>query len=397
MRADSFISTVAGRLVPTISGAEAFVPAPLARRLSLDAAAANLLDEAAHALGRLDGLGHGGFDPFLVGAPLLNREAIVSSRIEGTIASPEDLALHEAGSPLAEGRKDAEALEVANYVRAMRHGLGRFTELPLSLRLVRELHEQLMQGVRGGDKQPGLFRTSQNYIGTAGSTILNARFVPPPVTEMQASLDDLEKYLHLTPSDDAELPPPLVRVALVHHQFETIHPFADGNGRVGRLLIPLQMIHQGQLRQPVFYMSTYFERHRDEYGDLLLSTCQNGDYLPWVKFFLRGVAECARDSGEQVSRLHHLRQEWRARFQTAGSSALLLELVDRLFARPSLTANEVVQWLGVSHLTASRNIQKLVAAGILAERTGRKRDRVFVAMPLLEFMDTTPEAESFPG
>ena len=394
MRHEDFSPSANGRLVPTVGGAMAFAPEPLPRRLSLDSASTGRLARAENALGRLEGLATHEFDSFLIGAPLLNREAIVSSRIEGTIASPEELAIHEAGGVLPEARRDAEAREVGNYVAAMRHGLARLPEIPLSLRLIRELHGKLLDDVRGGNYSPGEFRTSQNHIGRPGSTILEARFVPLPVPQMQEALADFEQFLHLDAAADPDLPPLLVRVALVHHQFETIHPFADGNGRVGRLLIPLQLIHEQHLRKPLFYMSTYFERHRDRYYDLLLEVCQSGDYLPWVAFFLEGVAECAGDAVRQAERLLALRGEWRARFGSAGSSALLLQLVDRLFSRPSVTANEIAAAFGVSHLTATRNIQKLVDAGVLAERTGRKRDRVFVAVPLLRFMDVEPAQES---
>lgn len=397
MLAQDFLPSAPGRLVPTVGGAVAFAPAPLPRRLDLSPRLVRLLGQAEHALGRLDGLGHHGFDPFLVGAPLLHREAIVSSRIESTVTTPEDLALHEAGAALPEARRESDAREVANYVRAMRHGLDRLPQIPLSLGLIRELHAHLLEGVRGGEKKPGEFPTSQNYIGRPGSSILEARFVPPPVPEMREALDDFENYLHVSHEDEPDLPPFLVRAALVHHQFETIHPFADGNGRVGRLLIPLQLIHEGRLHRPLFYMSAYFERHRLAYYDALLNVCRTGESLPWVEFFLRGVEECAGEAIRQVERLVALRAEWHARFQTAGSSALLIRLVDRLFERPSVTANEIAAAFGVKHITATRNIEKLVGAGILSERTGRKRDRVFIAMPLLRFMDTEPEAEANPA
>jgi len=395
--AQEFLPSARGRLVPTVGGAVAFAPAPLPRRLDLSPRLVTLLGQADHEIGRLDGLGHLGFDPFLVGAPLLHREAIVSSRIEGTVTTPEDLALHEAGAALPEGHREGDAREVANYMRAMRHGLARLPELPLSLRLISELHAHLLEGVRGAERQPGEFRASQNYIGRPGITILEARFVPPPVPEMREALGDFEKYLHVSHEDEPDLPPILVRAALVHHQFETIHPFADGNGRVGRLLIPLQLIHEGRLHQPLFYMSAYFERHREAYYDGLLNACRTGEYLPWVEFFLRGVVECAREAIRQVERLIALRAEWHARFQTAGSSALLIRLVDRLFERPSVTANEIAAAFNVKHITATRNIEKLVEAGILTERTGRKRDRVFIAMPLLRLMDTEPESEANPA
>jgi len=284
-----------------------------------------------------------------------------------------------------------------NYVRAMERGLSRLPTLPVSQRLIRELHGVLMEGVRGQNDKPGEFRDSQNWIGKPGSKIHEARFVPPPVIEMLAALDDLEKYIHVEahaegkgfhPADeDPGLSPLLVRLALIHYQFETIHPFRDGNGRLGRLLMPLLLVSHGRLRAPLFYLSSYFERQRDRYYDLLLEVSRHGNWIDWVDFFLLGVEESARDAVTRADALLALRDKWRAEFEKARSSALLHKLIDRLFEAPAIRIRDAVSLLGVTPASASANIKKLEAAGIVVERTGRKRDQIFVAMDILELID----------
>jgi len=303
VEATAFQATSPGKLVPTLDGALAFVPAPLPHLVPLEGSTARLLSRANHALGELSGVTRPLKNPYLLGSALLRREAILSSRIEGTVTSSEQLVLFEAGAPIDDRRQRDDAREVFNYVQAMGRGLGRLPKLPVSLRLVRELHEVLLRGVRGDRDRPGHFRDSQNWIGREGASIHEARFVPPPVKEMNEALDHFEKYLHLEPhvgqhgtaaiEEDPTLSPLLVRLALIHYQFEAIHPFRDGNGRVGRLLIPLLLISHGRLRAPVLYLSAFFERQRTTYYDLLLGVSQRGTWTEWVDFFLRGVAESA--------------------------------------------------------------------------------------------------------
>jgi len=255
-----------------------------------------------------------------------------------------------------------------------------------------------MRGVRGGETQPGEFRTSQNFVGRPGATIKEARFVPPPVPEMKAALHDFEHYLHLdeqltsgsADSSRADIAPLLVRLALAHYQFETIHPFRDGNGRVGRLLIPLLLISHDRLAEPLLYMSAYFERNRTEYYDHLLNVSKSGRWTPWVGFFLRGVEETASESIVEAEALIALREDWHDRFQSARSSALLLKLIDHLFKSPTITIGGAATLLGVTDVAASNNVRKLVDAGILSERTGRKWGQVFVAMDILKFMNRRP-------
>lgn len=398
MQANEFQPTSPGRLVPTVDGATAFVPDPLPHQLPVAGSTARLLSRANHALGELSGIARPLKNPYLLGSALLRREAILSSRIEGTITSPEQLVMFEAGAPIEEDRARHDAREVMNYVRAMERGLKRLPELPLSLRLIRELHEMLLRGVRGARERPGHFRESQNWIGSAGAPITAARYVPPPVREMRQALDDFEKYLHLEPhtgpagsaiigDENPELSPLLVRLALVHYQFEAIHPFRDGNGRVGRLLIPLLLVSHGRLRGPLLYLSAYFERQRPTYYDLLLAVSQRGAWTEWVDFFLRGVAESATEAIEQADVLIALREKWRAHFETARSSVLLHNLIDHLFETPAIRIADARKLLRVTTASASANIKKLVGAGIVEERTGRKRDQVFVAMDIIRLMD----------
>ena len=376
----------------------AFAPEPLPKTIALKTPLIHLLTRAERSLGRLDGITARLVNPYLLGSPLLRREAILSSRIEGTITTPEDLVLFEAGSPPLQEQKSQDALEVANYVKAMTYALKRVRTLPISLRLITEIHRVLMRGVRGGETQPGEFRTAQNFVGRPGATIKEARFVPPPVPEMKVALHDFENHLHLeaqmasgsTGSPREDIAPLLVRLALAHYQFETIHPFRDGNGRVGRLLIPLLLVSHDRLSEPLLYMSAYFERNRTAYYDHLLDVSKSGQWTPWVGFFLRGVEETASESIAEAEALIALRENWHERFQSARSSALLLKLIDHLFKSPSITIGRAATLLRVTDVAASNNVRKLVDAGILSERTGRKWGQVFVAMDILKFMDRRP-------
>ena len=386
MELSSFSELSPGRLVAVEGDARAFVPAPLPPAMELGRPAVRLVAEAEREMGRLAGAAGRLLNPYLVGSPLLHREAILSSRIEGTVATPRDVLVLEAADavvpPLESGLENTR--EVLNYVRAMEHGRARLSELPVCIRLICEIHGVLLEGVRGERERPGQLRTVQNWIGARGSSIHEARFVPPPPAEMREALNDLERYLNEPAGDDAL--PVLVRLALVHYQFEAIHPFRDGNGRVGRLLIPLILVSQGLMRDPLLYMSAYFERNRGEYMDRLLAVSTKGAWDEWIRFFLAGVADSARGALGQAEGLLALRESYHARFQSARSSALLQKLVDHLFQKPSVTIADVGRVLGVTAASASANIRKLVDAGILAEATGRKRDQVFVASEILRFI-----------
>ncbi len=382
----------------------AFVPAPLPRTVPLGGSTLHLLAWAEHAVGELTGVTARLVNPYLLGSPLLRREAILSSRIEGTYATAEQLAMLEAGSPPPDERQQNDTREVLNYVEAMRLGVETLPALPVSLRFIKLVHARLLKGVRGESQQPGEFRDSQNYIGRRSDGIQGARFVPPPVPEMHKALDELEKYLHIAPhgppdpeaEPDPTLAPLLIRLAFIHYQFETIHPFRDGNGRLGRLLIPLLLISHGRLREPLLYMSGYFERQRDGYNDHMLRASNTGDWRPWLDFFLRGVVESARESVDLAGSLLALRDAWQRKFHSARSSALLLKLIDHLFHVPSITIGRASDFLQVTPAAASYNVTKLVEAGILSERTGRKRDQIFVAMEILRIVENAQNATRSP-
>lgn len=388
MRREEFTGTAPGALFPTTHGVVAFVPDPPPRALDLDSVSVKLLATAERAVGRLTGLTLREFNPYLISSPLLRREAILSSRIEGTITTPEQLVLLEAEEG-GEGARShyGDTEEVLNYVRAMQHGLRRLQELPVSLSLIKEVHRVLLSGLRGQAHEPGEFRRSQNFIASRHSnSIEEARFVPPPVPQMKECLSDLEKYLH----DESVEVPLLVQLAIAHYQFEAIHPFRDGNGRVGRLLIPLVMVARERLDDPLLYLSAYFERNRDQYVDLLLEVSRSGAWLDWVKFFLQGVAESAEEACLQADAIMALRQEYHRVFQADRSSARILRLVDELFQTPSITIGKAARLLDLSHQGAANNVHKLEENGILREITGGKRNQVFVADQILRFMYDRP-------
>lgn len=388
----AFRNSPAGQVIRTASGYWAFVPAPLPPELPWTSDLVAKLSEADRALGELSGLGQSLPNPYLLIRPFVRREAVLSSRIEGTQASLSDLYTYEAVQ-LALFEQASDVREVYNYVRALEYGLDRLRTLPLGLRLIREIHARLMEGVRGEHQTPGEFRRSQNWIGPPGCTLNEAPFIPPPVPEMHEALDAFEKFLH-TPSPL----PPLVRLGLIHYQFEAIHPFLDGNGRVGRLLITLLLCAWGLLPQPLLYLSAYFEAHRQRYYDLLLAVSQRGSWEEWLGFFLQGIAEQARDAVTRARRLQDLRERYREQFQTARAAARLLQVVDLLFAQPVLTVNQVASALAVNFSTAQRYVKQLEDAGLLDEITGRGRNRVYRADEVLRAIEEPlhTEREAWP-
>ena len=387
MNPDRSLNNSAGHLVQIGHGETtywAFVPHPLPPELSFNAGLVNTLSDADRALGELAGLGRTLPNPQLLIAPFIRREAVLSSRIEGTQTDLTDLYAYEAGKlPLFAGLKmvppESDVKEVTNYVRAMEYGLERLQTLPVSLRLIRELHGILMEGVRGDRATPGEFRRSQNWIGRPGCTLNEAEFVPPPVAEMNEALDAFEKYLHA-----GNTYPPLVRLAFIHYQFETIHPFLDGNGRIGRLLVTLLLVTWNLLPLPLLYLSAFFEQHRQPYYDLLRGVSEKGAWQEWVTFFLQGVAEQARDAGTRAKRLQDLQREWRERLFQARSSALLLLLVDSLFVTPVVTIPQTQRLLGITYRSAKANVEKLVHAGILRQTGESSYGKMYLAPELLE-------------
>jgi Fic family protein len=379
----------AGRNVQQPHGYRAFVPAPLppSPPLSIDSRMLSLLSYADQHLGRLDGMTQTLPNPDLFVAMYVRREAVLSSQIEGTQSTLDDLLAFELEAPAVEVPGDVE--EVVNYVRAMNRGLHRLSTLPLSLRLIREIHAELMRGTRGGHLYPGEFRRSQNWIGPAGATLATASFVPPPVGEMRTALRDLERFLH-----DDELPA-VVHAALAHAQFETIHPFVDGNGRVGRLLITFLLCHRGVLHRPLLYLSHYLKRRRSEYYDHLTAIRRDGDWESWVRFFLDGVGTTAEEATTTARSIVELREVHRDRVQELGLGVNGLRVTDLLFERPLVNVNLVKDTLAVSFVTANKLVERLTEAELLDEVTGGRRNRVFRYAPYLRlFADGNDDADS---
>ncbi len=388
MDPERFKDSPSGRLARAGRGTAtywAFLPNPLPPSLELSRELVRTLSAADRALGELAGLGRSLANPHLLINPFIRREAVLSSRIEGTQASLADLYAYEAGQLPLPGFAETgteDVREVANYVHALEYALGRLDTLPVSLRLLREVHQRLLAGVRGEHSTPGEFRTSQNWIGSPGCTLNEATYVPPPVDEMREALGALEKYLHA--GDDPF--PPLVRLALIHYQFEAIHPFLDGNGRVGRLLISLLLVHWGLLPLPLLYLSAYFEAHRQAYYDLLLAVSERGAWATWVRFFLQGVAEQSQDAAMRAKKLQDLQSSWRQHLQRTRAVGLAQDIAELLFELPVLSVRQIAERFGVSHYGASKALRRLMEMEVVQEITGRERNRLYVASAILRIV-----------
>lgn len=381
MRPDDFHAPQTGRVIRTAQGYHAFVPAPLPPTIEYSPPLVRLLSAADAALSELSGIGRLLPNPHLLIASYVRREAVLSSRIEGTRTSLSDLLADEAGQPPHAPPDDVH--EVGNYVKALDFGIERLATLPLSLRLVREVHERLMHGVRGDSATPGEFRRSQNWIGPYGSTPANAPYVPPPPQEMHDALAAWELFLH----QRGELPD-LVQCALMHEHFEAIHPFLDGNGRVGRLLITLFLIERGRLSQPLLYLSEFIERNRDDYYRSLMRIRTHGDWIGWLHYFLAGVEWSARRALRQAQQLLALRERMRAALAHDPRAAAL---VDALFVNPFIDIKRVRALLNVSAPTARKTLAVLESAGLLRELSGRQRSRVYLADAVLAAIDDPGE------
>ncbi len=368
----------------------AFVPAPLPPKpaLVLDGSLQQALESAVLALGRLDGVSTLLPDRMLFLYTYVRKEAVFSSQIEGTQSSLSDLLLFELDQ--APGVPLDDVVEVSNYVAALDHGLGRLgKDFPLSNRLIREIHGVLLSRGRGSDKDPGSFRRSQNWIG--GSRPGNAVFVPPPHPAVPDCMAALERFLHAR--EDGL--PVLLRAGLAHAQFETIHPFLDGNGRVGRLLITLLLCNAGVLREPLLYLSLYFRQHRDTYYGLLTHVRSTGDWEAWLAFFLEGVRQTATGAVSAAQRIARMFQDDRARIETTGRRAgSLLRVHEVLKARPILSLPEVRNRTRLSFPTASSAMELLVEHGIAREITGKRRDRLFVYDRYLSILNEGTESEA---
>jgi len=356
----------------------------------------DLLSKADRALGRLDGVASVLPNPDLFVAMYVRHEAVLSSQIEGTQSTLENVLEWEIDVRGNEQPKDLE--EVVNYVAAMNYGLERLGDFPLSLPLIKEIQARLLSGVRGHERDIGEFRRSQNWIGAPGSTLQNASFVPPPPHEMLTALDNFEKFLHMEDFFPGERMPILVQCALAHAQFETIHPFLDGNGRVGRLLITFLLCERGVLSRPLLYLSLFLKTHRAEYYDRLMAVRLSGDYEGWLRFFLRGVAATSDAATRTARQVLELRESGRARVMTLDlNAALSARAFDVLFAHPVVTVNFLASELGCAFKSAGRIVEAFAApeVGLLRETTGAKRNRRFRFEPLLKlFEEATNESAS---
>jgi Fic family protein len=380
MNYQSFQNSPAGRLSKTIQGYYAFIPNPLPPVLNWNESLVNSLSEADRAVGKLAGLSRDLPNPHLLIIPFMHSEAVFSSRIEGTQATISDVYKYETGQlSLFKDDKDiSDVKEVHNYVLALDYGLKRLKELPLSLRLLRELHKILLEGVRGGESRPGEFRQVQNWIGPEGCSLEEALYVPPSVDEMNEALASLEKYLNR--KDNL---PPLIRVGLVHYQFEAIHPFIDGNGRIGRLLIILLLCAWDILPQPLLYLSPYLESNRQAYYDLLLEVSERGAWEEWLNFFLTAVKIQADDAILRINKMMELKEDYRAKVQSKRVSSGLFKAVDFLFEKPVFSANQLAKELGTNFARAQRYISSLKQAGIIREITGMSRNRIYAAEEII--------------
>jgi Fic family protein len=345
----------------------------------------SLLSDADRGLGRLDGAVSTIPNPDLFVLMYVRKEAVLSSQIEGTQSSLQDLLAAEA--KLADATRPDDVGEVINYVRAMNHGLKRLVELPVSVRLIREIHAELMRGARGGKLEPGELRRSQNWIGPTGATLNEAAFVPPPPDAVPGALGDLERFLH----GESSLPP-LVKIALAHAQFETIHPFLDGNGRVGRLLITFLLTEGGILHKPVLYLSHYFRRHRQAYYEHLQAVRDQGAWEEWLEFFLAGVTEVAGEATLTARRILELREKHRTAItgglgRAAGNGHKVLE---SLFKRPLVSVAEVRKLTGTTFPAANTLVARLSRLGILKEMTGQARNRRFRYEPYVRLFADGP-------
>lgn len=345
--------------------------------IQLDGALATALSRADRALARLDGATLTLPDPDLFVYAFMRQEAVLSSQIEGTQASLDDLLEFESGSSLA-GR---DVGEIVNYLDAMRWGLEEIARRPVSLGLVRDMHARLLKDGRGSERAPGDLRRNQNWIGPPGCTIAEASFVPPAVPLMERALGELESFIH------AEAPlPPLIRFGLVHAQFETIHPFWDGNGRIGRMLIPLLLCSEAILARPVIYPSLYFKQHRQAYYARLQATRDQADWEGWLQFFLQAIEATSTSALHTAIQINALRSDLSARAPSLSRSNRAHLLLETLFRHPYATVNQLAQRLGVTFPTANALAADLLRHDVLVEVTGGRRDRIFAFKPYLEIL-----------
>jgi len=364
------------------TGYEAFVPDPLPPEIVWTGQLIRSLSDADRLVGQLSGEGKQLPNPHLLIRPFIKREAVLSSRIEGTQATLGELLANDAGAVV--NRSPDDLREVGNYVTALDYGIKRLNTLPLSLRLIREVHEKLMEGVRGDHATPGEFRKTQNWIGPAGCTLQNATYVPPSPDLLMDCLGTWEQFLHV------QTIPPLAQAGLLHYQFEAIHPFLDGNGRVGRLLIILFLIERKVLTAPLLYISAFFEATRSEYYNLLLAVSQESQWNLWLEYFLNGITRMSEDVLSRAEKINLLLQSWRNRI--AGEKPKILsDVIELLAENPFWNTKKLSERLQVAFTTVQRAINVLVERGILFQVDNAQRDRVFCATAIMKILDELPK------
>jgi Fic family protein len=366
-----------GKIVKAGTGYEAFVPNPLPPAFEWNNELVSALSRADHILGMLAREGAKLPNPHLLIRPFIAREAVLSSKIEGTLASLGEVLSQDAGIQVDQNQADLQ--EVNNYIVALDYGLKRLEHFPLSLRLLREMHEKLMQGVRGSHATPGEFRRTQNWIGAPGSTLNTAKYVPPPPEEMMKCLGLFEHFLH-----DRALPP-LIQIALCHYHFEAIHPFIDGNGRIGRLLIILLLIERKLLPSPILYISAFFERTRDEYYKQLYNVSSEGSWQEWFLYFLQGISGQSADVLSRAERINTLLVEWQIKIGSSDGTAQ--DILKQLAMNPYCTAKKIAATLDIAFTTAQRGISKLEEVGIIEQVSEGKRDRAYCATAILNILE----------
>ncbi|HZZ78042.1 MAG TPA: Fic family protein [Gemmataceae bacterium] len=388
MKPNEFSEHSPGRIVKSVQGHLTFLPDEIPPPIHPDLDLVRVTSEAHQALGELAGVGRLLPNPHLLIRPFLNREAVLSSRIEGTITRLDQLFLYEIEPGEIENQDDAR--EVRNYVATLEFGLDQIRKkVPITLHMLRELHQVLLDGVRGGEKRPGQIRDRAVLIGKLGQTFETARFVPPCHTALAPLMENFIQFLR-----KPQQMPVVLQLAIMHYQFETIHPFNDGNGRVGRLLITLILCERGVLPEPLLYLSAFFERHREEYYDCLLNVSRHGAWGDWFRFFAVGIAEQAHDAIQRSRQLLDLRETYRARLAKDVRSMAPMRLLDELFASPFVTVNRAKDILNMSFKSAQQIVVKLEKKRILREVTKKKRHRIYCAHEILKLLDA-PVATPF--
>ena len=372
------MKNLSGKYISHLTGYKAYIPNPLPPKIDWDVKLVNSLSQADTLLSKLAVQGSKLPNPHILIRPFIAREAVLSSKIEGTRTTLGEVLADHAGAIIDSSPDDLK--EVNNYIKALEYGIKRLKSLPLSLRLIRELHKKLMQNVRGQNATPGEFRKTQNWIGVAGCTLNTATYVPPSPDHLMKCLSDFENFLQ------NKTLPPLVQIALAHYQFEAIHPFLDGNGRVGRLLITLFLVERKILPAPLLYLSAFFEATRNEYYALLLKVTKNGAWNDWIMYFLNGVARQSQDAFSRSLRINNLLESWNKQTKDF-SSKIPNKLIFQLAINPFLTVKQTSEQLRIPYTTVKRAVEKLESLNIVREVTGGKRNLVYCAKDILKILE----------